>query len=69
MLEEYYRNNENVVNFTANNPNWRGVRETFYPHIQKLLRGDETAAEAAAGLDEDCNAAIEEGYRTGRLHE
>ena len=69
MLEEYYQNNANVVDFTANNPNWRGVRETFYPHIQKLLRGDETAAEAAAGLDEDCNAAIEEGYRTGRLHE
>lgn len=69
MLEEYYRNNANVINFTANNPNWRGVREVFYPHIQKLLRGDESAAEAAAGIDRDCNAAIEEGFRTGRLHE
>lgn len=69
MLEEYYQNNANVVDFTANNPNWRGVRETFYPHIQKLLRGDESAAEAAAGIDQDCNAAIEEGFRTGRLHE
>lgn len=69
MLEEYYLNNVNVVNFTANNPNWRGVRDTFYPHIQSLLRGSETAAEAAAGLDHDCNAAIEEGLNTGQLHE
>lgn len=69
MLEEYYQNNANVVDFTANNPNWRGVREVFYPHIQKLLRGDESAAEAAAGIDRDCNAAVEEGFRTGRLHE
>ncbi len=69
MLKEYYQNNANVVNFTANNPNWRGVREAFYPHIQKLLRGDESASEAAAGIDNDCNAAIEEGLRTGRFHE
>lgn len=69
MLEEYYQNNANVVDFTANNPNWRGVREVFYLHIQKLLRGDESAAEAAAGIDQDCNAAIEEGFRTGSLHE
>lgn len=69
MLEEYYQNNANVVDFTANNPNWRGVRDVFYPHIYKLLRGDESAAEAAAGIDQDCNAAIEAGYREGRLHE
>lgn len=69
MLEEYYQNNANVVDFTANNPNWRGVREVFYLHIQKLLRGDVSAAEAAAGIDQDCNAAIEEGFRTGSLHE
>ncbi|MDO4337113.1 MAG: extracellular solute-binding protein [Eubacteriales bacterium] len=68
-LEEYYQNNVNVVDFTANNPNWRGVREAFYPHIQKLLQGDESPAEAAAGIDQDCNAAIEEGLRTGKLHE
>lgn len=69
MLEEYYQNNANVVNFTANNPNWLGVRNSFYPHIQQLLRGNETAAETAAGIDQDCNAAIEEGLRTGQLHE
>lgn len=69
MLEAYYQNNVNVVDFTANNPNWRGVREAFYPHIYKLLRGDESAQEAAAGIDRDCNAAIEEGFQTGRLHE
>lgn len=69
MLEEYYQNSVNVVDFTANNPNWRGVRAVFYPHIRKLLRGEESAAEAAAGLDQDCNAAIEEGFRMGKLHE
>lgn len=69
MLEEYYKNNANVVDFTANNPNWRGVRDVFYPHIQKLLREEETAAEAALGLDRDCNGAIEEGFLTGKLHE
>lgn len=69
MLEEYYQNNANVVDFTANNPNWRGVREVFYPHIQKLLQGKETAEEAAAGIDEDCNGAVEEGLCTGQLHE
>lgn len=67
--EEYYRNSENVVDFTANNPNWRGVRAVFYPHIRKLLRREETAAQAAEGIDRDCNEAIEEGYRNGSLHD
>lgn len=69
MLEEYYKNNSNVVDFTANNPNWAGVREVFYPHIHKLLTGEETAEEAAKGLDRDCNDAIEKGYARSRLHE
>ena len=60
-------NDQYAVDFTANNPNWSGVREAFYPHIQALLAGDETAEEAAEGLDEDCNAAINSVTRT--LHE
>lgn len=69
MLDAFQRNNKNVVDFTANNPNWRGVRAAFFPHIQDLLRGDKTAAEVAAELDADCNAAIEAGYRNSILHQ
>ena len=68
MLDAFHRNNENVVDFTANNPNWRGVRAAFFPHIRDLLRGDKTAAEVAAELDADCNAAIEAGYRDSIPH-
>ncbi|MDO5829221.1 MAG: hypothetical protein Q4Q25_03620, partial [Methanocorpusculum sp.] len=58
-----------VVDYQMNNPNWLGVRAAFWPHINALLTGEETAAEAAAGLDADCNAAIEEGYSNSKLHE
>ena len=57
----------NSVNFTANNPNWAGVRAAFWPHIYALLTGEETAEEAAQGLDRDCNEAITSVVRT--LHE
>ena len=60
-------NDAYAVDFTANNPNWAGVRQAFWPHIQALLAGTETAEEAAAGLDRDCNAAIQSVTRT--LHE
>lgn len=60
-------NDQYAVDFTANNPNWAGVRQAFWPHIQKLLTGEETAAEAAAGLDKDCNAVINSVTRN--LHE
>lgn len=56
-----------AVDFTANNPNWAGVRAAFWPHIHALLAGNETAAEAAAGIDDDCNVAITSVERT--LHE
>ena len=65
--QELAANEKYAVNFTANNPNWAGVRQAFWPHIQKLLAGEETAQEAAAGLDQDCNAAILSVTRT--LHE
>lgn len=60
-------NDRYAVDFTANNPNWAGVREAFWPHIQMLLNGKETAAEAAAGIDKGCNAVINSVVRT--LHE
>ena len=60
-------NDKYAVDFTANNPNWAGVRQAFWPHIQALLNGTETAAEAAAGIDSDCNAAINSVTRT--LHD
>ena len=61
------QNDQYAVDFTANNPNWSGVRQAFWPHIQALLSGEETAAQAAAGIDADCNAAITSVTRT--LHE
>lgn len=69
LLEQFYQNSANAVDFMANNPNWRGVREVFYPHIQDLLRGDKTAEEVAQALDTDCNAAIDAGRADGKLHE
>lgn len=69
MLEDFYNNSANVIDFTGNNPNWRGVRNAFWPHIHALLEGSETPEEAAAGIDEDCNRAIEEGYLDSKLHE
>ena len=60
-------NDRYAVDFTANNPNWSGVRQAFWPHIHALLAGTETAAEAAAGIDADCNEAIQSVTRT--LHD
>ena len=64
---ELAKNEQYAVNFTANNPNWAGVRQAFWPHINALLSGEETAEEAAAGLDKDCNEAITSVER--KLHE
>lgn len=70
MLDAYSANDTNVVDFCRNNPNWMGVRAAFFPHIAALLSGDETAAEAAKGIDRDCNAAIDIGYNEADdLHE
>lgn len=69
MKEAYTANAANTVDFTANNPNWRGVRDVFYPNIHDLLAGLKTPEEAAAAIDADCNAAIEEGWANSRLHE
>lgn len=69
MQEAYTANAANTVDFTANNPNWRGVRDVFYPHIHELLAGTKTPQEVAKALDIDCNAAIEAGWENSKLHE
>ena len=65
----YIANSGHVVDYTANNPNWLGVRAAFWPNIHALLKGEMTPAETAAAIDASCNAAIEEGYAKSRLHE
>ena len=65
--KELSDNAVNSVNFTANNPNWAAVRAAFWPHINALLKGTETAEQAAKGIDADCNEAITSVVRT--LHE
>lgn len=69
MLDSCIQNNRNVVDFTHNLPNWRGVRDVFYPCIHKLLTGRMTAEETAAAIDADCNSAIDEGRRSSELHQ
>lgn len=68
MQKAYTANSVNTVDFTANNPNWRGVRNVFYQHIHDLLAGTTTPKEAAAAIDKDCNAAIEKGWADSKLH-
>lgn len=60
--EAFVANSENVYDFLNNTPNWSGVRDVFYLGIQDLLRGTITPEEAAATIDQTCNAAIDEGY-------
>lgn len=68
MLEEFSKNSANAVDFTANAPNWRGVRDVFYTHIRDLLMG-QSPDDVARGIDEDCNAAIRSGREQSVLHE
>lgn len=69
MGDIFSANNKYVIDYQKNNPNWSGVREAFYPHIHNLLTGEETAEQAAAAIDADCNAAIEAGYKNSTVHE
>lgn len=66
--EEFLKNSDNIVDYTGNNPNWIGVREAFYPVMQKLISGKMTPEEAAKAIDTNCNAAIEKGYKNSVLH-
>lgn len=56
-------------NYDNGNANWDGVREVFHLHIQDLLYGEKSVEQIARELDDDCNAALEEGRRSARLHE
>lgn len=47
-----------VIDFMGETPNWRGIRNVFYKHIQDLFIGQKTPEQVAAELDADCNAAI-----------
>lgn len=66
-VQKYIDNASTGVRFTGGNPNWVGVRQAFYPNIQKLLSGDNTPEEVAKMLDDDCNAQIKTGYETSKL--
>lgn len=67
-VRKYMDNMDNNVNYRGNNPNWNGVREVFYLHIQDLLFGEKPVEQVAAELDAECNAAIEKGYAESQLH-
>ncbi|MDO4961739.1 MAG: extracellular solute-binding protein [Eubacteriales bacterium] len=69
FLQKYIDVSDCGVNFTGNQPNWRGVRANFYPHIQDLLFGEKDIETVAKELDADCSAAIDEGYADSKLHE
>ncbi|MDO4961941.1 MAG: extracellular solute-binding protein [Eubacteriales bacterium] len=69
FIQKYIDVSDCGVNFTGNQPNWRGVRAVFYPHIQDLIYGDKDIETIAQELDADCNAAIDEGYAESTLHE
>ena len=68
MLEQFYENSSNAIDFTANAPNWRGVRDVFYTHIRDLLMG-KSPDDVSREIDEDCNAAISSGREQSILHE
>lgn len=61
MLKAYGDNMPNAVDNIQNNLNWQGVRDVFYPSIHALLKGDMSPEEAAAAIDENCNAALKKG--------
>ncbi len=68
-VTKYIQNSENGWNFTGNNPNWRDVREVFYPNIKDLLYGQMSAEDIAKKIEETCNEKIDKGYLNSKLHE
>ena len=68
-VKKYIDNSETGVNFTGGNPNWLGVRNVFYKHMQSLINNTKTPEQVAAELDKDCNAAIKQGYENSVYHE
>jgi multiple sugar transport system substrate-binding protein len=73
MAEQFAANTANVVDFMNSSPNWQGdessVRSVFWKDIHELLLGTVTAQECAEALDADCNAALQVGRESEKLHE
>lgn len=73
MLDEFVSNEEHVVDFMNNSPNWQGddtsVRSVFWPNIHEMLSGTITPQECAEALNEACNAALQAGRENSELHE
>lgn len=65
----FLENQDNVVDFTGNNPDTRAVREIFYGCIHDLLMGSTTPEETAKAIDERCNKAIDDGVAASKLHD
>lgn len=61
MLKAYGNNISHTVKNVQDNTNWQGVRDVFHTQINSLLRGSKSPEEAAAAIDESCNAALEQG--------
>lgn len=69
MLDAFHRNNENVVDFTANNPGTGAVSAPPFSLISGICCGETKQRQRLRrNLDADCNAAIEAGYRDSILH-
>lgn len=62
MLKAYGENtSSNMVDNIRNNLNWQGVRDVFFQIICDMLVGAKSPEEAAAAIDESCNAALAKG--------
>lgn len=61
MLKAYGENTADTVDNIRGSLNWQGVRDVFYRNINDLLTGEKSPEEAAAAIDESCNAALEQG--------
>lgn len=68
-LNKYIINSDKSVIFTGGAPNWLGVRDIFYKHIQELMISDKSVEDIAKELDADANKAIDMGYNESLLHE
>lgn len=67
-FELFLANQDNVVDFTGNNPDTRAVREVFYLCIHDLLMQKATPEEIAERIDRECNEAIDLGLASSHYH-
>lgn len=66
---KYVENQVKMIDITGGSPNWNGIRAVFYPHIQDLLYGVKSVETIAQEIDDDCNEAIDAGYKNSVLHD